>query len=475
MWYKLVTRRIAVQISIAWNYGFGKDMIKTYGLGVFATLVFYDGKKSDYYTDLKEMETYWLKLNILLGKKSFIKGFYEEAKRNLEIILRNTRILLKGDLTELSNRELTNIYRRFLPWHTQFYVRMWTVFLIGDPLASIVRKHLARKIKNEKILDELILTFSSPLKPNDVLNERKDILKIAKQKSKLSKEKFLKKIEKHTKKYQHIPMFDFDHSPYTKDHFLDEIKKIKNPQKELKEINKLFTHRNQDFRRELKKLKPNKELRNLLKMLKDMVYLRDYRDMLRQKLNLTIRKLYQEIGQRLGLTLEKSAYLTNQEIINYLRDNKKFFQKEVKKRANKFLLIQKGDRIRLYSGSIVLEKAREGLGSAKKDRLSSFKGKIGAKGKAKGRVRIVYTNKDLYKVKEGEILVATMTRQDFVAAIRKSKAIITDEGGVTCHAAIISRELKIPCVVGTKIATNVLKDGDLVEVDAFKGIVRKLK
>ncbi len=59
--------------------------------------------------------------------------------------------------------------------------------------------------------------------------------------------------------------------------------------------------------------------------------------------------------------------------------------------------------------------------------------------------------------------------------MRKAKAIVTDEGGVTCHAAIVSRELKIPCIVGTKIATRVLKDGDLVEVDADKAVIKILK
>jgi pyruvate,water dikinase len=58
--------------------------------------------------------------------------------------------------------------------------------------------------------------------------------------------------------------------------------------------------------------------------------------------------------------------------------------------------------------------------------------------------------------------------------MKKAVAIVTDEGGVLCHAAIISRELNIPCVVGTKIATQSLSDGDLVEVDAYKGVIKKL-
>ena len=62
-----------------------------------------------------------------------------------------------------------------------------------------------------------------------------------------------------------------------------------------------------------------------------------------------------------------------------------------------------------------------------------------------------------------------------LSAMQKASAFITDEGGVTCHAAIVARELKKPCIIGTKIATKVLKDGDLVEVDTEKGVVKILK
>jgi len=72
-------------------------------------------------------------------------------------------------------------------------------------------------------------------------------------------------------------------------------------------------------------------------------------------------------------------------------------------------------------------------------------------------------------------MVACMTKPEFVPAMKKAIAIITDEGGLTCHAAIISRELGIPCVIGTKVATKILKDGMEVEVDADKGIVKIIK
>ena len=72
----------------------------------------------------------------------------------------------------------------------------------------------------------------------------------------------------------------------------------------------------------------------------------------------------------------------------------------------------------------------------------------------------------------GEILVTGMTDPRFVPLMKQVGAIVTDAGGMLCHAAIVARELKKPCIVGTKFATQVLKDGDLVEVDADKGEVR---
>lgn len=78
----------------------------------------------------------------------------------------------------------------------------------------------------------------------------------------------------------------------------------------------------------------------------------------------------------------------------------------------------------------------------------------------------------MVKVSAGDVVVSPMTTPDLLPAMKLSSAIVTDEGGLTCHAAVVARELGKPCVIGTKIATKVLKDGDTVEVDAEKGIVR---
>jgi phosphoenolpyruvate synthase/pyruvate phosphate dikinase len=106
---------------------------------------------------------------------------------------------------------------------------------------------------------------------------------------------------------------------------------------------------------------------------------------------------------------------------------------------------------------------------------SSIKGVSASRGTAKGKVKIILGTKDFQKLNSKDILVTEMTRPDFLPIMKKASAIITDEGSLTCHAAIVARELGIPCIVGTKTATRLLKDGDEVEVDANKGNIKILK
>jgi len=100
------------------------------------------------------------------------------------------------------------------------------------------------------------------------------------------------------------------------------------------------------------------------------------------------------------------------------------------------------------------------------------------KGIAKGKVKIIpfsiTPEKYLSKMEKGDILVSDTTGPEMMVAIEKAAAIVTDEGGMMSHAAVISREFNIPCVVGTRYATKTFKDGDLVEVDANIGIARKI-
>lgn len=104
-----------------------------------------------------------------------------------------------------------------------------------------------------------------------------------------------------------------------------------------------------------------------------------------------------------------------------------------------------------------------------------IQGQIGSSGLAVGKVRIINGDRVVDKFEKGEVLVCSMTSPDYLPLMKKAAAIVTDQGGVLSHAAIVCREMKIPCIVGTKNATQILKEGEIVEVDANNGVIKYFK
>jgi phosphohistidine swiveling domain-containing protein len=152
--------------------------------------------------------------------------------------------------------------------------------------------------------------------------------------------------------------------------------------------------------------------------------------------------------------LNKKIKLRQKYFIWALMDGKEFFcaGETAKKIANDFLKLKESNF-----------------------RMKAIRGNKAYRGLVKGVVRIVRGRKDFKKIKKGDILTAVVVMPYFLQVIKKAGAIITNEGGLLSHASIMARELNKPCIIGTKIATQVLRDGDLVEVDAEKGVVRILK
>ncbi len=191
-----------------------------------------------------------------------------------------------------------------------------------------------------------------------------------------------------------------------------------------------------------------------------------------------IEKILKELAGRSRVTFNDLYFYTMDELVALLLKNRKV---NIQKRKNGYILFKfKGKKEIIVGQSFI--KFKQYIAKKEKSDFQNKElfGTVVSKGKVQGRVTLLLHNKkNLNKVvkafKKGSVLVTEMTRPDSIMACKKANAIITDEGGITCHAAIISREFKIPCVVGTKIATKVLKDGDLVEVDADKGVIKIIK
>lgn len=182
-------------------------------------------------------------------------------------------------------------------------------------------------------------------------------------------------------------------------------------------------------------------------------------------INLILKKIYPDLK-------EFVRYISWDEVFNFQKPN----ISELQRRDTEGVFV--------YNGDIVSESGLKGIQERECFEIEwdsdvvgekEVSGQIACKGKVTGNVRIILKTEDLPRFIEGEILVSYMTMPAFISAMKKAAGFVTDEGGITCHAAIVARELKKPCIIGTKIATKVLKDGDLVEVDANTGVVKILK
>ncbi len=186
-----------------------------------------------------------------------------------------------------------------------------------------------------------------------------------------------------------------------------------------------------------------------------------------------------ELKSRYNISKNMLRKYDEQELMDLISFGKIVNEKILNKRLKGFAKILKNEEIVTLEGEEAVDFIKS-INDVDGDVLE-IKGNVASGGIAKGRVVVLsYTRSSdhaekIKNMSEGDILVSEMTRPNIIMACKKAGAIITDEGGITCHAAIVARELKKPCIIGTKIATQVLKDGDLVEVDAEKGVVRIVK
>ena len=191
------------------------------------------------------------------------------------------------------------------------------------------------------------------------------------------------------------------------------------------------------------------------------------------KINTLIYLLAEEIAQRLQLEKQTArffAYADFKKGLNWISENKE----EIRQREKRCICFvdEKGESTFYFpqAGPDLHLKLRKKSVAVTEE----LKGQIAMRGKAIGRARVVFDVRQA-TLEEGDILVTSMTRPEFTPLMQKASAIVTDEGGITSHAAVLSRELKKPCVTGTKNATLLIKDGDIIEVDADQGIIKILK
>ncbi len=420
-------------------------------------------------------------------------NLYKTWKKDWEKYLKLAKKLDKKDLSKISDKEL---YKLFEEFYLQYLLVGSTAYMTDsfmstgaeDWLESLILKELPDNANKMDFVRDL----TSPVHLSFILEAEYKLLKIAlkvltKFPNKLPSLNNLKKnypeVYRDLKRYENN--FHWINNNYYNVHYIDvnevyeKITKIINEaEKNKNTLKRLLDEKESELenvKNKRKKLIESLPLSDFMKNVLDIAMLfSKWKDI--RKSGVLIGMCYfdmflEEISKRVKYTKKQLTFTIFDEIKGILLD-KKDMKKEISKRQKKcfFAVTTKGYYIVSGEGAQKYFKYSQ---SEDNKNVTEIRGVVASTGHARGRVRIIKKTHEMKDFKNGEILVTNQTTPEFVSIMKKAAAIITEQGGITSHAAVISRELGIPCIIGTKNAASVLINGETVEVDCEKGIIRR--
>lgn len=339
------------------------------------------------------------------------------------------------------------------------FIYAWYIFL--SDLGEAVDDYISKKLKNQGFSQEeleKVKSFYFQDRKSDLFKSQESLGKILKE-----KQINLKLAKKYYRRFNYLTAIDIDTQPATFEEFIKNLKEQTQASKDKPVITKLPPSFKNKLSPENKKYLELIHRHILADNIIADIYIRTEVWMLKK------------LSQKFEINFRDLTLYEVKELERLVKDGTRINNQEIEIRRKYRTLIQINGQIQTLYGQGKFEKVKKIVDQNRPNTMDRFTGRVAQPGKVVGMVKVIQGVKDVDKVKEGDILVATNTWPNLIMAMRRSGAIVTDWGGVTSHAAIVSREFKIPCVVGTKVATQVLKDGMKVEVDADNGVVNILK
>lgn len=426
------------------------------------------------------------------GQPKTVRRVRKEVERDIKNLLNLAQTIKGKNLKKLSSKQLGQLHWRYVLYYSNILnYGLFTTYsaTLNDEALKVLKSKFPAA--NASAYFTLLTT---PRKETPHFKEEKTLLALA---VLIAKNPSLKRlfrlsplqIEHKIKLYPKIKnafnrlvanfgwlKINYENQPR---HFLDFVKIIKNILKDHPQpqrlLNSLLVKKKQIISRQKRLEKKNivgKKYIDLFRAIREYGFLREYRKARCIYSIYLTNFLREEIARRLRLKVEELKYLFPQEINKYLEAGR-VDKKMIKARQKYFVSyyhdkqsdIMTGDRARAFMRKISFKKVKERF---------NLEGLPVCPGRVRGRVRIIRNFKDLSFFQKGEIFTSQATSPDFIGTLRKAAGIITNEGGMTSHAAIISRELNIPCLVGVKGVTKTLKTGERIELDAEQGLINKL-
>ncbi|MFA6322685.1 MAG: PEP-utilizing enzyme [Candidatus Buchananbacteria bacterium] len=459
-WVKFSFNGVPIYLNLTADSGF--KMKRELGYGYRSFLLYFKGGYSEMNYEAKDLESIWQIINKKLGQdKKYLLKIKNKYNKTFSTHKNFYLKLNWSKIKNLSDDELVRIFNRCVTAQIDSCGTAHLLDAVSIEGEKIFRELLFKSLNNQEKFNKYFPILIMPSKPAFVALQEIDLGKIKNE----IKSKQGELLNKHYKKYFWFQNSYAGSADLSLEYFQESLRDLK-IKKSVKAANK---------KKLIKVLKLNSEIRNLIGLIDFCMVWQDER-----KANILMAISYlsyvlQEISQRLNIDLKSLVCFSANEAkaIKSLNDFKQSEKILKTRRAGVYFLVERGQekiiqgqKIKVFSAKY--KKIFNPI-VQNKNRITGF---IANGGTAIGRVKICNKISDLSKFKLGDVLVTSMTRPEFLPAIKKASAIITDEGGITSHAAIIAREFNIPAVIGTKIGTKIFKDGMLVEVRANHGAIK---
>ncbi len=400
------------------------------------------------------------------------KLWMEKWNSVVKLLLGEFKKLEQVDIEKVDNQELYKLFDEF----TEIYFKFWEIGMTVELVILALELWLGEKLKNKiedvRKYNEVFAKLTTEIDLTFYREEEKELLEI----SKLNEEEQETALKEHQKKYYWIYNSYLEAKVLGLAYFKHELEKMKKGKDIEKILNEMSTYtekvigEKKDF---IEKLGLGESYKTLIKNLEDFCIIQDKRKAYNFIANHHLELFAQEIAKRFNLDLYDVKVLLPKEVKQLIEN--KLNKNIIKERKPLFILHFIMDKMEIITGDEA-EKIKSKYAVIKKtDQSRVIQGVLASRGESyyfRGVAKILSSPKEVDKINEGDILITKMTSPDYIVAMRKAGAIITDEGGILCHAAVVSRELGITCIVGTKVATKMIKDGDVIEIHGGRGTVK---
>ncbi len=414
-----------------------------------------------------------------------------EIKNLAKELIEWLKVLQKTDLSQMSEQELINIYEKYRAAYKEIYGRYFTVLILERALTAHLQEILKQKCDEKETAGAFTL-LTSELGAMHTKNEERDLLKLAweiaeeEDVKKVFEEeetetkimnypKVYEKINAHTEKYFWITR-DYEDPVLTKKDFIKKIKEairkesLREDAIDAEAVEFLTANARKRLEKEL--LLTEQEIADFAAM-REGIYLKELRKSIVSQSLHYFDHVLEEMQKRTNLPLHLLRMMLPEDLEPILIQ-KKPYQNILEQRYEKSAYVVENGEHSLYEEKEA-EEIFNTIVSVDKN-VKSLKGISASAGIAQGPARIVKHPSDFDKVQDGDIMITVQAVPSFIHTLRKCKGLVADGGsGITSHPATLAREVGIPCVVQTKTATEILQDGDIVEVDGNNGIMRILK